>query len=491
MVKATASGRPVARVALAILTYALRAVWISTMVLTPLFGFWLASSLAAYHNASQWLALLVGLLLFPLCPVGWDLLYVWRRRRADAGSKLPPRKQILTRIDRLVLRTLAINGVFLVGMMYFAHQTAFRALAVRGDWILDGHHGPVASSVRRFLLGFADRFEQRWHVADGRYGTSDEAPTPSELPPKDATTGWPLPAEPDVQVTDMPESAQGSIDSVGQYLATRFADKRRLVKAIHDYVALRLTYDKATLALYEQKRYAEAPKQEAEVVFASRTAVCAGYARLVVAIGKAAGLEVAYVTGYARDAEQLSVSGTDATALASLEGGLHAWNAVKIDGTWMLLDVTWDDNDPGEPIESEFLLTPPAWFGYQHLPEDPAWQLVAAPLSPGEFIRQPLLRPHAGELGLVLEEPQRSQVSADGEIDIRFGNPYNAAVSAYARRAGAPETTEHERCDVATDAGKTVVHCALADGEYEVRMFGGPPAARSLQYIGSLLVNSR
>src|SRR5262245_51016328 len=90
-----------------------RVLWISTMVLTPLFGFWLASSLAAYHNASQWLSLLVGLLLFPILPVGWDLLYAWRLRRRQYDG---PR--YLTGVDRLVLRTLIINGLFLGGMMW-------------------------------------------------------------------------------------------------------------------------------------------------------------------------------------------------------------------------------------------------------------------------------------------------------------------------------------------------------------------------------------
>src|SRR5665647_2354799 len=97
--------------------YVLRAVWISTMVLTPLFGFWLASSLAAYSNASQWIALLVGLALFPLLPVGWDLVFVWRR------SKRTSTRQILTRIDRLVLRTLLINGAFLLSLIHISEPT--------------------------------------------------------------------------------------------------------------------------------------------------------------------------------------------------------------------------------------------------------------------------------------------------------------------------------------------------------------------------------
>jgi hypothetical protein len=55
--------------------------------------------------------LIVGLALFPILPIGWDLFFIWRR------SKRPPRKAILTRLDRLVVRTLVVSGVFLGGMM--------------------------------------------------------------------------------------------------------------------------------------------------------------------------------------------------------------------------------------------------------------------------------------------------------------------------------------------------------------------------------------
>src|SRR6185436_13299054 len=110
--------------------HVVRALWVSLMVLTPLFGFWLASSLAAHHNATQWLALLVGLLLFPILPVGWDFWFIYRRNKklAASKSKLPPKPAILTRLDRLVLRTLVINGVFLALMMTFARTASFRAL---------------------------------------------------------------------------------------------------------------------------------------------------------------------------------------------------------------------------------------------------------------------------------------------------------------------------------------------------------------------------
>lgn len=487
------------RVAGLVLKTVLRVAWISTMVLTPLFGFWLASSLAAYSNASQWLALLVGLLLFPIVPVGWDLLFLWRRKRKGLEVKA-----ILTRIDRLVLRTLLINGLFLGGMLWQAPQTSFRAIAVRGDWMLDGFDGPIASAIRSRLLGFADRFEQRWHKSDDFHGKSDEAPPevrdideserPPEYKPGQPHPGWPMPPEPDVHVTDMPEEVQTSPEAVGKYLAARITDQKRLAKALHDYVVLRMTYDDATFQLRGEERYTKRPSQKADDVFAARTAVCEGYARLMVALGEAAGIETAYITGYVRTSERrIDDSASEEAVKSVLEGYLHAWNAMKIDGTWLLVDATWDDprGNPKDAVESTYLFTPPALFRMDHLPELPAWQLTT-PISAGEFARQPLLSPHAGRLGVVLESPTRSQITVDGDVEILLDNPYGAAITAVAQRAGS--TTRDVRCNVEAAGGtKLAIECPLEPGQFEVMMFGNPKDSTrgSYEYFGTILVNSR
>ena len=474
----------------------LYAAWVALMILIPLFGFWLASSLAAYEDASQWIALLVGLLLFPIVPVGWDLLFVWRRARRKAIDKL-----ILTRLDRLVVRTVLVNGLFVGVMIWRAPHTAFRALAVRGDWILDGRGGPAADAVRGFLLGIADRFEQRWHRATDHYGSSDKPPpepAPEPVPPPTPfvvnpikpvdPNGWPLPAVADPIVTDIPDDAQTSIDAVGKYFAARITDPRKLAKALHDYIVLRLHYDVATLRTILEKTPGELPSQEAEAVFAARTGVCEGYARLYVALGKAAGLEVAYITGYIRDAERrVDESGTDDTIKAALEGIGHAWNAVKIDGAWLLVDTTWDDpvTKSGEQkLESTYLFTPPRVFAYDHFPEESAWQLVDKPISVGDFVRQPMLSPYVGALGVVLEEPMRSQVTVDGELEIVLENPFGATLDVSVGNA--------DECRHLQDGMKLTFTCSIPAGPHEVRLFGAPGAhATELRSFGSILVNGR
>jgi hypothetical protein len=480
------------RIVLRVAWVLVRGAWLAAMAAAPLFGFWLASSLAAYNNASQWLALLVGLALFPILPVGWEAFASWRR------SKQPAYKPILTRLDRVVLRTLLINALFVGGMMLFARTTALQAVAQRGDWMFDGYSGTAVETFRGWLLGLADHLEK--HTHEDHFGTSDKPPpepvkpTPTPTPTPEATRApdaWPLPEAADPLVANMPADVEQSIDSVGLYLREHFPDPKQRVKAIHDYVVLRLTYDEATLAALMKDRYGtDEPSQQAEDVFARRTAVCEGYARLMVALGKAADVEIAYVTGSIRDARRRVADGDDASIKAALEGYGHAWNAAKIDGQWLLIDATWDDPIGGAPtLRSTYLFVPPQLMLLNHLPDEPNWQLVDKPMTPGEFVRQPMMSPDIGRYGLTLLDPTRAQVSVDGEITITLDNPQHARVMANALRDSGGR--DGKECAVASLDRRTTVHCKLGDGAYEIQLFAGDPTKTSLDNVGSLLANSR
>jgi hypothetical protein len=87
------------------------------MVLIPLLGMWLLSSLAAYHNRSIAACIGFGLLLFPVLPLLWDRFYLWRSARKDPERK---KKRILAGVDRIVIRTLALNLSFVIGILAIA-----------------------------------------------------------------------------------------------------------------------------------------------------------------------------------------------------------------------------------------------------------------------------------------------------------------------------------------------------------------------------------
>src|SRR5262249_26225880 len=105
----------------AVFVFVFKAILVALVVALPVLGVWVSSSLAAYSNGPVWATILAGLLLFPLLPVGWELLARWRktrRRRLGKDGRLgeAPR-DILTTGDRILLRTVALNLLFLGGLL--------------------------------------------------------------------------------------------------------------------------------------------------------------------------------------------------------------------------------------------------------------------------------------------------------------------------------------------------------------------------------------
>ncbi|MCJ7444802.1 MAG: tetratricopeptide repeat protein [Methanotrichaceae archaeon] len=103
-------------------------------------------------------------------------------------------------------------------------------------------------------------------------------------------------------------------------------------------------------------------------VLKERKANCYGYAKLFEALAKEANLTAVTIDGHT------GITGDK----FRFE---HTWNAVKINGSWYLLDATGG----GE----YYFLTPPSKFILDHFPLDPKWQLLNNPLSEDEFKRLP------------------------------------------------------------------------------------------------------
>lgn len=81
-----------------------------------------------------------------------------------------------------------------------------------------------------------------------------------------------------------------------------------------------------------------------------KAVVCEGYSKLMQLVLNELGIENIYITGRAG-------------------GGEHAWNAVKIDEEWFLLDATWDDagaDSSGEGLLYLYFCIPASVFGKSH-----------------------------------------------------------------------------------------------------------------------------
>lgn len=118
---------------------------------------------------------------------------------------------------------------------------------------------------------------------------------------------------------------------VAEILAQELQDgmaEAEMVRAIHDYLVLNTVYEEE----YEEDD--PLPHLAEQVLFQGR-GVCDGYAQAFKILTNAAGLECVVVYGEA-------------------EGVGHAWNQVKIDGSWYNVDVTWDDPDYKDVIVYEY-----------------------------------------------------------------------------------------------------------------------------------------
>ncbi len=292
----------------------------------------------------------------------------------------------------------------------------------------------------------------------------------------DPSPAWPTPAVVDPAVLAGP-SRFDSAEALGRW-ARSAETPRATARRLHDWIARHVRYDQDAAA-----PGAAVPDQSPDAVLARGTAVCAGYARLFEASATAAGLEAATVLGVSRGGGG-----------GPLDGTPHAWSAVRVDGSWRLLDVTWAagqlvDGRWVQRFSTDDLFAPPEIFARLHLPEDPRWQLLEPPLSRGEFLRAPMLRPGFDALGLSLPASQRSQLDAvDGRVELRVEGPPDVKLVGELSGGGAAPV----RCERAREAGGLVLRCAPpSPGRWTLRLYAAPESAGALPLVGELHVNAR
>jgi transglutaminase-like putative cysteine protease len=378
--------------------------------------------------------------------------------------------------------------------------------------MLGGRRGGGWSTARRALLGTANAFAWVYEVThDHPYrdlegdrpppphgsgdalpiATADDGARAGDAPDTEAPQGdaaahavrrtddgkplWPLPKTLHPAIASVPADAERNIDALGSYIQSSESDPFLRAKAVHDWIADRIAYD---VKAYRTGKY---PSQDADAVFGARRGVCSGYSLLFVALAKAAGVDAVLVAGDAR------TEGND------VRGEGHAWNAVRIDGAYYLVDATWDagsvdGDDFKKGFGTDYLFTPPEVFGLTHFPDQDGWQLRDHPIDRGEFFRQPMMAPAFFAAGYRLVEPDRSQVEATGSVSIRATNPRHAFFTGRVTQDGAAEATE---CGVTSEEDATLL-CPLGDrGRYHVELFTNRARYGHYEYAGQVWVNAR
>ena len=180
-----------------------------------------------------------------------------------------------------------------------------------------------------------------------------------------------------MQLVDQREKDFKKIGAFIRFVKKEETEPRRQVALVYHWMAKSISYD---VKAYTSGRYSST---NPEVTFKRRKAVCSGYANLFAFILNELDIETEVVSGIAK--------GYSFDPKKRLERSNHAWNAVKLDGKWHLVDVTWGaggvyTNGIGrlkfsQRTKTDYLFSNPKGFIIKHYPMDAQWQLLEKPIT--------------------------------------------------------------------------------------------------------------
>jgi hypothetical protein len=180
-----------------------------------------------------------------------------------------------------------------------------------------------------------------------------------------------------------PPEAEKSVASLAKYLVQPAKDQHQKAHLIYRWITDRIAYDDDTL--YGKRK----GDQSIEAVLRDRKAVCEGYSSLFLALAKEAGIEAVKIKGTAKGVSLLP----------------HAWNAIKIDNKWFLIDSTWgagvsQNGKWSKRYRDYFFEIAPEKLAITHSPSETQWQLLAKPIAREDFQRWPKASFHLLEYGI-------------------------------------------------------------------------------------------
>ncbi len=201
-------------------------------------------------------------------------------------------------------------------------------------------------------------------------------------------------AELDAYARKVPASTTTEIESLARYLSQKATTDLEKARAIYIWITDNIRYDDDA---FNSGNY---PVYSAEYVLRNRKAVCEGYSNLFTALGTAMDLAVEQVVGYSK--------GYGYTPGTQLKESDHAWNIVKINGDWKIMDATWGSSH-GENVNGKLVSKKQFdnyWFDvdpyeaiFNHFPEDAANAFVQPLITLDQYEQMPVIEKGYFELG--------------------------------------------------------------------------------------------
>lgn len=181
----------------------------------------------------------------------------------------------------------------------------------------------------------------------------------------------------DTHSRKIPELAEKTVESIVTYLIEPTNNDYEKIRGIYSWIIMNITYDNAAL----KSGFYRINQSNADIL-KRRKAICFGYAKLMEAMCKFAEIDCEVIIGYAKGIPNTS---------DDLKEINHAWNAVKLEGKWFLIDATWAagtaqlPNIFGNNEGGNYFLSEPKLFIINHLPANHIWQLLDCSITASVF----------------------------------------------------------------------------------------------------------
>nr|WP_321236250.1 transglutaminase domain-containing protein [uncultured Psychroserpens sp.] len=224
-----------------------------------------------------------------------------------------------------------------------------------------------------------------------------------------------------------------SIEEFANTVEIDFDSDINKVRAVYYWIANHITYDYKSLKKNNngfefinsnpdddyETRLSDMQKRYAEGALKRKQAVCEGYSQLMKFVLNELDIETEVVHGFAK------ISPSEIGYIRHNTN--HAWNAVKLNNQWHLIDATWSTgSEEKQPnifnFTDTYFLISPKHLILSHFPKEQHWQLLDQPISKANYFFKPIFYEAYFNSGLKLNPKTNGiiKVKRGGKIKIIF-----------------------------------------------------------------------
>ena len=225
-----------------------------------------------------------------------------------------------------------------------------------------------------------------------------------------------------VDKTVLAYPSYSNLESLSNRIKNDFKTDIHKARAAYTWIANNINYDIETtrktrvfntIMYFSESDYQRQLKihlkRKVEIALLSKKALCEGYSAMFVQLCELLNLESKIIRGIAK------VRPSEINSNKKIKN--HAWNAIKINGKWQLVDVGWSngfiDDATGNWVNDFnhfFFFTKPEHFITSHYPELKKWQLLDEVISLKSFYEKPIFYTNYFKSDLVLNEKQKGNI---------------------------------------------------------------------------------